>query len=83
MDGLERWPSVVLLDVKMPSPNGFETLTAIRSDSRLGGRVRVMMFSTSNDPRDLRRSIELEADGYMTKPMALSDYVDMFRSLIV
>lgn len=79
--GEEVEPWVVLLDIKMPPPGGFEVLERVRGLSGVGERMKIVMFSTSNDPRDLKRAMNLGASGFVTKPMALGDYMSIFRSL--
>jgi CheY-like chemotaxis protein len=60
-------PSLVLLDLKMPFLSGFEVLRWIRSQSPCL-RVPVIVFTTSNQERDVETAYELGANAYIVKP---------------
>lgn len=61
-------PVVILLDLKMPKINGLEVLRAVKSDENLKC-IPVVMLTSSREPRDLRESYQLGANGYVVKPM--------------
>lgn len=60
-------PSLVLLDLKMPFLSGFEVLRWIRNRSSCA-RVPVIVFTTSNQERDVETAYELGANAYIVKP---------------
>jgi CheY-like chemotaxis protein len=59
-------PTVCFLDVKMPGMTGFDVLRWIRSQQALDA-MPVIMFSSSDDPRDVDGARELGAQGYLKK----------------
>jgi two-component system sensor histidine kinase/response regulator len=59
---------LVLLDLMMPNPNGFDVLTAIRREERLR-ELPVIVASASTSPEDVERSLELGAVDYFMKPL--------------
>jgi two-component system sensor histidine kinase/response regulator len=59
---------LVLLDLMMPNPNGFDVLTAVRRDDRLR-ELPVIVASASTSPEDVERSLELGAVDYFMKPL--------------
>src|SRR6266498_2256822 len=60
-------PDLILLDVMMPSMDGFEVCRRLRADSRLA-EVPIILV-TALDDRDSRlRGIEAGADDFITKP---------------
>jgi CheY-like chemotaxis protein len=61
-----RKPALVLLDVHMPRMNGFEVLRWIRR-KRTFDRAKVILLTSSDDPRDLARARALGADAYLLK----------------
>ena len=67
-------PRFIFMDINMPRMNGFETLQHIRSNKDLA-QPTVIMCSTSNSADDIRRSQELGADIYFTKPTKMK-YLD-------
>jgi CheY-like chemotaxis protein len=73
-------PTLVLLDLKMPGPNGFEVLKWIRSHDAFENLVVVVM-SGSRDDADIQRAYELGANSYLIKPTKFEDLVKMMESL--
>jgi CheY-like chemotaxis protein len=65
-ENLEELPLVCFLDIKMAAMNGFDLLRWIRGQRGLDG-VPVIMFSSSDDPRDVDSARELGAQGYLKK----------------
>jgi CheY-like chemotaxis protein len=61
-------PVFVLLDVKMPKVDGLEVLRQIKSDARFK-YIPVVMFSSSRELNDVRRSYQSGANAYIVKPM--------------
>ena len=59
-------PDAILLDIMMPTMNGFETLGAIRHLAP-SLRTKIFMFSNLNGQSDIDRAMELGADGYFLK----------------
>ena len=59
---------LVLLDLMMPSPNGFDVITAMRANERLRD-VPVIVASASTAPDDVERSLSLGAADYFMKPL--------------
>ena len=60
-------PALVLLDLKMPFLSGFEVLRWIRNQSAYA-RVPVIVFTTSNQERDVETAYEAGANAYVVKP---------------
>ena len=67
-DRLPINPTLVLLDVKMPRLDGFEVLKRVKTDERLK-TTPVIMFTSSQDERDVRQSYLLGANAYVVKPV--------------
>jgi len=67
-------PDCVLLDLKMPHVSGFEILEWLRShdDYRL---VPTVVFSSSEEPADVRHAYELGANSYFTKSTKIQDMI--------
>ena len=76
IDALEttsQLPTLVLLDLNMPYMSGFEALEAIRKNSRYNS-LPIVILTTSDQPVDQQRAIQLGANGFITKPTLLADY---------
>lgn len=60
-------PDLVILDVMLPSMNGFEILRQIRSDEKVRG-TKVIMLTSKNRTEDLEKGFSLDVEDYMDKP---------------
>lgn len=80
-DGLrklrENCYQLVILDVMMPGPDGFETLEQIRGISK----VPVLMFTSKNDSASKVRGLRAGADDYLTKPFDMDELIARMVSL--
>ncbi len=68
------------MDLNLPKRNGHEVLDHIR---RLGGDVKVIIYSGSRSPEDARRAEENHVDGYLVKPMNAREMDEVIRDLKV
>ncbi|MGE5401164.1 MAG: response regulator [Ignavibacteriales bacterium] len=69
-------PHLVLMDLNMPIKNGLEVLAEIRNDMNLN-HIPVIILTSSESDRDMNRSQELFASGYIIKSTNFDDF--MFR----
>ena len=74
----EHLPDLVVLDVKMPEMDGFETLRAIREVST----VPVIMLTVRQDEQDRIRGLDLGADDYIAKPFSPRELLSRIRALL-
>ena len=68
---LSSLPEILFLDLNMPFMNGYECLSQLKSESRLS-RIPVVIFTTSNDPRDAELTHQLGAEVFLSKPNEFS-----------
>jgi two-component system, response regulator len=73
-------PDFLLLDLKMPAPDGFELLEFLR-EFWPHRSFKVVVLTSSSDPADLHRSKELGADYFITKSTHHLGYVEMLQEL--
>ncbi len=73
----EPAPDLILLDLNMPGLSGLETLKRIRAE-KTSHATPVVIFTTSDNARDVAKSYELGANTFITKP---SSYQDITRKL--
>ncbi len=69
---------LVLLDLMLPSLDGFEVCRAIRKASR----VPIVMLTARTDTTDLVAGLELGADDYVTKPFEAAELVARVRAVL-
>jgi len=70
---------VVVLDVMIGEPDGFEVCRRIRANERW---VPVLMLTARDDTLDKVRGLDAGADDYLTKPFALEELLARVRALI-
>ena len=68
-----RLPDLILLDINMPRMNGFEVLTAVRSDPLLSN-IPTVVISTSQADFDIEAAYRRGANAYLVKPMDFDRY---------
>jgi|APLak6261698768_1056241.scaffolds.fasta_scaffold08477_3 CheY-like chemotaxis protein len=71
---------VILLDVNLPGMSGIELLRKIRSIPSLK-YIPVIMFSTSDNPDDIKRAYDSGANAYLTKPTGLAPLTDAMQKI--
>src|SRR5262245_60611226 len=67
-------PDLVILDVRMPGPDGFALCKRIRADQRLS-TVPVLFLTASDDDMDFVRNMEVGGTAYLTKPVKRKELV--------
>ena len=65
-------PAAVLLDLNLPGTDGREVLQQVKQDENLR-KIPIVVFSTSNNPADIEYCYRSGANGYLVKPMDLSE----------
>ena len=74
----EEAPDLVVLDVAMPPPDGFEVCRRIREASR----VPILMLTARDATVDKVRALDLGADDYLTKPFDHLELLARLRALV-
>ena len=74
------FPTVLLLDIKMPGMNGLDVLSAIRRDPRLR-RLVVIFLTSSNQTQDINLAFELQANSYLVKPGDTNGMTNILQKL--
>ncbi len=72
-------PDLVILDVRLPGIDGFETLRRMRA---AGSRAPVLMLTARDDEVDKVIGLELGADDYLTKPFGLRELMSRIKALL-
>jgi CheY-like chemotaxis protein len=70
-------PRLILIDLNLPGLSGLDLLKRIKENQTLR-YVPTIMFSTSDNPKDIRSSLEFGANAYVTKPMG---YTNLLKCL--
>jgi DNA-binding response OmpR family regulator len=72
---------LIILDVVMPAPDGFETLRRLR-EAPATARLPVIMLTANADDAGRARATELGADDFIAKPFEAADTVARVRALL-
>lgn len=67
-------PQLVILDLNMPRKDGRAVLAEVKRDPQLR-KIPIIVFTTSQSPRDITCSYELGANCYVNKPGTLPEFV--------
>jgi DNA-binding response OmpR family regulator len=82
MTALQLWeqeqPHLVLLDVNMPPPDGYEVLRRIRAV----GSTPVVMLTVRNEEEDTVAGLDLGADDYISKPFSPRTLLARLRAVL-
>lgn len=73
-------PGLILLDLNLPKMDGREVLAFVKTDPDLK-RIPVVVLTTSAAERDILESYDLHANCYITKPVDLSQFLEVIRSV--
>jgi len=73
-------PRLILLDLNLPGISGIDILKEIRAIPYLRYSP-VVLFSTSDNVKDIEMSLEFGANAYVTKPSSYSDLIICLQSL--
>lgn len=70
------YPSVILMDLKMPKKSGFEVLKWIK-EHPFCKMTPVIVFSSSAQDDDIKRAYELGAGSYFLKPHDFTELLEL------
>ncbi|OGX18350.1 MAG: hypothetical protein A3K83_06315 [Omnitrophica WOR_2 bacterium RBG_13_44_8b] len=74
-------PDIILLDLMLPKLNGFQVLKEIRQKFKDKWRP-VIIISAQTELETVRKSYNMEADHYLTKPCSIENVLRGIRTMI-
>ena len=74
-------PDLVLLDVMLPTVDGFQVCQTLKSDPR-HKTIKVVFLSAMTRDMDIAKGNTLAADAYITKPFSNADVVRQVKDLL-
>ena len=77
----EMKPDLVVLDVMLPSMNGFKICRLLKFDKRYKD-IPILMLTTRSEAQDVRLGKSTGADFYMTKPFKMDELISGINSLL-
>lgn len=80
LEGKERMPQLVLLDLKLPKVEGLDVLRSIRASDRTA-LLPVVVLTSSDEERDIVASYRLGVNSYIRKPVNFNDFAEATKQL--
>jgi CheY-like chemotaxis protein len=74
-------PDLILLDLMMPEPNGFEVCKMLRADPNYS-EIPIVIFSAMDDSESKEAAFAAGANDYLTKPIRMDDLAQTIQALI-
>ena len=74
------FPSLFLLDLKMPKKSGFDVLENLQQSGAIFRSLPILVLTSSSRDADLRRAYDLGAKSYLVK-QGTSELVEMLKAL--
>jgi len=89
-EGLEKArqekPDLILLDIIMPAKDGFNVCKELKKDPKLAGIPVIMLTSFAQHKGEtdipVDAGLELEAEGYIEKPISPEDLLKQVKSML-
>ncbi|MCG7892775.1 MAG: response regulator [Candidatus Thiodiazotropha endolucinida] len=74
-------PALTLLDLNLPKMSGFEFLQELRNDPELDS-LRIIVLTSSNEPKDRAAAFEFEVDDYIVKPHSFDEFTRAIATIL-
>ena len=74
-------PDLIILDLMMPEPNGFEVCKTLRADPKFSN-IPIVIFTAMGDSDSKQSALSAGADEFLTKPFRVEDLMNRIRSLM-
>ena len=73
-------PDLILLDLSLPKMGGHQVLALIKADENLK-TIPTVILTTSTEEADIKRSYELNANSFLSKPVQLEAFEALVKSI--
>jgi len=70
---------LILLDIMLPSVNGYEICESVRREKK---EIPILMLSAKGQEEDIVRGLEMGADDYITKPFSINELKVRVRNFL-
>lgn len=74
-------PDLLILDVRLPGPDGFKLCRQIRADRRYQS-LPVLFLTASHSDLDFFRNLEVGGTSYLTKPVTRKELMAKIQELL-
>ena len=81
LQGNNRFPDLILLDLNMPKISGIEFLEILKSSENFR-HIPTVVLTTSDNKTDLEECYKIGVSGYILKPLKYEDYVKKIEAVL-
>jgi CheY-like chemotaxis protein len=74
-------PDLILLDLMMPEPNGFEVCKMLRADPNFA-KTPIVIITAMDDNASKETAYSAGANDFLTKPFRMDDLAQTIQALI-
>ena len=74
-------PDLIILDLMMPEPNGFEVCRMLRANPKYS-RTPIVIFTAMGDNESKAKALEAGANEFLTKPFRVEDLIQRIQTLL-
>ncbi len=74
-------PDVILMDIMMPSMDGWETVQRIKEDES-NKDIKICMLTVKSTSRDREKSLDVASDWHISKPVSSENLLETVRWLL-
>ena len=74
-------PALILLDLNLPKMSGIEFLRELRDDPELK-ELRIIVLTSSNEPKDRAAAFEYDVDDYIVKPHSFDEFTRAIATIL-
>ncbi len=74
-------PALILMDLRMPVMDGFDAIETLKKDP-LTQKIPILAVTAQVMEQDRNRSIELGANGFVTKPINIENFQSEINRVI-
>lgn len=78
---IETNPDLIILDLMMPEPNGFEVCKMLRANPEFSQKP-IVIFTAMGDKESKESAMEAGANEFLTKPFRVEDLMFRIKTLI-
>ena len=74
-------PDLIILDLMLPTLNGYEVCTMLKQDTRYQ-RIPIVLFTAKAQDKDEKLGMECGANAYVRKPFRAQELLEKIRALL-
>jgi signal transduction histidine kinase len=75
-------PNLIILDIRMPEMDGYETLTRLKSAPHTKQIPVILLTAERRDPGDIEKGFQRGAEEYLTKPINMEELLVRVKAIL-